>query len=128
MLQLEKQIRTHLNLALKQKDQRMDELKTLIRQDQELCDVLCEIPYVIDPERVPSAQQLEDYGQHIVKRNQEKVKWIGRSNKIHLRNECHNFTILCITNKTRNSLYQHPTSEVVLIKNCLFRSIVMQSL
>ncbi|XP_026859853.1 protein regulator of cytokinesis 1a isoform X3 [Electrophorus electricus] len=72
MLQLEKEIRTRLKVMLKQKSQRMSELKTLMQQDRELCDVLCDNPYTIDPDRVPSAQQLEDYRQHIATRNKEK--------------------------------------------------------
>ncbi|XP_066525953.1 protein regulator of cytokinesis 1a isoform X2 [Hoplias malabaricus] len=74
MLQLEKEIRTHLKVMLKQKTQRMNELKDLMQQDRELCDILCDNPYVINPDRVPSAQQLESYGQHIATRNQEKER------------------------------------------------------
>ncbi|KAF7701768.1 protein regulator of cytokinesis 1a isoform X1 [Silurus meridionalis] len=72
MLQLEKEIRTRLKVMLKQKNQRMGELKSLIQQDRELCDILCDNPHAIDPDRVPSAQQLQDYRQHISSRNQEK--------------------------------------------------------
>lgn len=75
MLQLEKEIRTRLKVMLKQKNQRMSELKSLIQQDRELCDILCDNLHPIDPDRVPSAQQLHDYQQHIASRNQEKV-WI----------------------------------------------------
>ncbi|XP_076863007.1 protein regulator of cytokinesis 1a isoform X2 [Brachyhypopomus gauderio] len=74
MLQLEKEIRTRLKVMLKQKTQRMSELKTLMQQDRELCDVLCDDPYAIDPDRVPSAPQLENYRQHIATRNQEKER------------------------------------------------------
>ncbi|XP_017570476.1 protein regulator of cytokinesis 1a isoform X1 [Pygocentrus nattereri] len=74
MLQLEKEIRTHLKVMLKQKSQRMNELKELMQQDRELCDILCDNPYVIDPDRVPSAQQLENYCQYISSRSQEKER------------------------------------------------------
>ncbi|XP_053498113.1 protein regulator of cytokinesis 1a isoform X3 [Ictalurus furcatus] len=74
MLQLEKEIRTRLKVMLKQKNQRMSELKSLIQQDRELCDILCDNPHSIDPDRVPSAQQLHGYRQHIASRNQEKER------------------------------------------------------
>ncbi|XP_007235103.2 protein regulator of cytokinesis 1a isoform X1 [Astyanax mexicanus] len=74
MLQLESVIRTHLKVMLKQKTQRMNELKDLIQQDRELCDILCDNPYAISPDRVPSAEQLKDYSQHIATRNQEKER------------------------------------------------------
>ncbi|KAI4894246.1 hypothetical protein NFI96_030250 [Prochilodus magdalenae] len=74
MLQLEKEIRTHLKVMLKQKSQRMNELKDLMQQDRDLCDILCDNPYAINPDRVPSAQQLDDYRQHITIRNQEKER------------------------------------------------------
>lgn len=73
MLQLEKEIRTRLKVMLKQKNQRVSELKSLIQQDRELCDILCDNPHTIDPDCVPSAQQLNDYRQHIASRSQEKV-------------------------------------------------------
>ncbi|KAK3525779.1 hypothetical protein QTP70_007541 [Hemibagrus guttatus] len=74
MLQLEKEIRTRLKVMLKQKNQRMSELKSLIQQDRELCDILCDNLHPIDPDCVPSAQQLHDYQQHIASRNQEKER------------------------------------------------------
>ncbi|MCI4382093.1 hypothetical protein PGIGA_G00259660 [Pangasianodon gigas] len=74
MLQLEKEIRTRLKVMLKQKNQRMSELKGLIQQDRELCDILCDNPHCIDPDCVPSAQQLQNYRQHIASRNQEKER------------------------------------------------------
>lgn len=73
MLQLEKEIRTRLKVMLKQKNQRVSELKSLIQQDRELCDILCDNPHSIHPDSVPSAEQLNEYRQHIVSRNQEKV-------------------------------------------------------
>lgn len=73
MLQLEKEIRTRLKVMLKQKNQRVSELKNLIQQDRELCDILCDNPHSIDPDSVPSAEQLDEYRQHIASRNLEKV-------------------------------------------------------
>lgn len=81
MLQLEKEIRTRLKVMLKQKNQRMSELKGLMQQDRELCDILCDNPHPIDPDSVPSAQQLHDYRQHIASRNREKVAFRARTQK-----------------------------------------------
>ncbi|XP_060770354.1 protein regulator of cytokinesis 1a isoform X2 [Neoarius graeffei] len=74
MLQLEKEIRTRLKVMLKQKNQRVSELKSLIQQDRELCDILCDNPHSIDPDSVPSTEQLQNYHQHIASRNQEKER------------------------------------------------------
>lgn len=74
MLQLEKDLRTQVKMMLKEKSGRQSELKSLIQQDQDLCDVLCDDLFPIHPERVPSQQQLQNYREHINARNQEKVK------------------------------------------------------
>ncbi|XP_067293011.1 protein regulator of cytokinesis 1a isoform X2 [Pseudorasbora parva] len=74
MLQLEKDLRTHVKMMLKEKSVRQSELKSLIQQDQDLCDVLCDELFPIHPERVPSQQQLQNYRQHINTRNQEKER------------------------------------------------------
>lgn len=74
MLQLEKDLRTQVKMLLKEKSVRQSELKSLIQQDQDLCDVLCDDLYPIHPERVPSQQQLENYRQHIANLNQEKER------------------------------------------------------
>ncbi|XP_023698850.1 protein regulator of cytokinesis 1-like isoform X2 [Paramormyrops kingsleyae] len=65
MLQLEKDIRTRLEVMLKQKNQRMQELKGLQDQERDLCDVLCTGAYIIDPACVPTLEQLEAFQQHI---------------------------------------------------------------
>lgn len=74
MLQLEKDLRTQVKMMLKEKSARQSELKSLIQQDQDLCDLLCDDLFPIHPERVPSQQQLQNYRQHINARNQERVK------------------------------------------------------
>lgn len=73
MLQLEKDLRTQVKAMLKEKSARQSKLKSLIQEDQDLCDVLCEDLFPIHPERIPSQQQLEDYRRHVGARNQEKV-------------------------------------------------------
>uniref|UniRef100_A0A8C1ALD2 Protein regulator of cytokinesis 1a n=2 Tax=Cyprinus carpio TaxID=7962 RepID=A0A8C1ALD2_CYPCA len=65
MLQLEKDLRTQAKMMLKEKSARQSELKSLIQQDQDLCDILCDDLFPIHPERVPSQQQLQNYRQHI---------------------------------------------------------------
>uniref|UniRef100_A0A8C1Y503 Protein regulator of cytokinesis 1a n=1 Tax=Cyprinus carpio TaxID=7962 RepID=A0A8C1Y503_CYPCA len=65
MLQLEKDLRTQVKMMLKEKSARQSELKSLIQQDQDLCDLLCDDLFPIHPECVPSQQQLQNYRQHI---------------------------------------------------------------
>uniref|UniRef100_A0A672PVJ5 Protein regulator of cytokinesis 1-like n=1 Tax=Sinocyclocheilus grahami TaxID=75366 RepID=A0A672PVJ5_SINGR len=74
MLQLEKDLRTQVKMMLKEKSARQSELKSLIQQDQDLCDILCDDLFPIHPERVPSQQQLQNYRQHINTRNQERER------------------------------------------------------
>ncbi|ROL52795.1 Protein regulator of cytokinesis 1 [Anabarilius grahami] len=74
MLQLEKDLRTQVKMMLKEKSGRQSELKSLIQQDQDLCDVLCDDLFPIHPERVPSQQQLQNYREHINACNQEKER------------------------------------------------------
>ncbi|XP_056233156.1 protein regulator of cytokinesis 1b isoform X2 [Seriola aureovittata] len=74
MLQQEKNIRTQMEALVKEKTQRMQQLKALLEQDQDLCDILCSMPYGIAPDSVPSLEQLENFGQHITNQNQEKAK------------------------------------------------------
>uniref|UniRef100_A0A8C1Y5D9 Protein regulator of cytokinesis 1a n=1 Tax=Cyprinus carpio TaxID=7962 RepID=A0A8C1Y5D9_CYPCA len=74
MLQLEKDLRTQVKMMLKEKSARQSELKSLIQQDQDLCDLLCDDLFPIHPECVPSQQQLQNYRQHINARNQERER------------------------------------------------------
>lgn len=75
MLQLDKDIRTRLEVLMKQKSQRMQELKALREQDQDLCDILCTDSFSLMPDAhaVPSLQQLQDFRQHISSLAAEKV-------------------------------------------------------
>lgn len=74
ILQQEKNIRTEVEALRKEKNQRMEQLKALLEQDQDLCDILCSIPYGIVPDSVPSLEQLENFRQHIANQNEEKVE------------------------------------------------------
>ncbi|XP_049459002.1 protein regulator of cytokinesis 1b isoform X1 [Epinephelus fuscoguttatus] len=74
MLQQEKNIRTQVEALMKEKTQRKQQLKVLLEQDQDLCDVLCSMPYGIAPDSVPTPDQLKSFSQHIVNQNAEKVR------------------------------------------------------
>ncbi|XP_037304322.2 protein regulator of cytokinesis 1b isoform X2 [Pungitius pungitius] len=74
VLQQEKNIRTQVEALLKEKAQRMQQLKDLLEQDQDLCDVLCSAPYGIHPDSVPTPEQLESFALHIATQNAEKAR------------------------------------------------------
>uniref|UniRef100_A0A3P9CFH7 Protein regulator of cytokinesis 1b n=1 Tax=Maylandia zebra TaxID=106582 RepID=A0A3P9CFH7_9CICH len=72
MLQQEKNIRTQVEALIKEKARRMQQLKALLEQDQDLCDVLCSVPYGIAPDSVPSLETLDNFHQHIANQNEER--------------------------------------------------------
>ncbi|XP_034049246.1 protein regulator of cytokinesis 1b isoform X1 [Thalassophryne amazonica] len=74
MLQQEKNIRTQVEALMKEKSQRMQQLKTLLEQDHDLCDLLCSVPYGIAPDSVPSLEQLENFRQHLDNQTAEKAR------------------------------------------------------
>ncbi|XP_072138263.1 protein regulator of cytokinesis 1b isoform X3 [Mobula birostris] len=74
MLQLEKDLRTRLEVLLKEKKERMAKLKSLKEQDEELCDILCTTGYSIDVDAVPSIEQLDAFCAHIASLNEEKER------------------------------------------------------
>ncbi|KPP80111.1 regulator of cytokinesis 1-like, partial [Scleropages formosus] len=74
MLQIEKDARTRLEAMMKQKSQRMQDLKALTLQDQDLCDVLCTDPYSIAPDVVPSLDQLDNFRHRIASLTAEKER------------------------------------------------------
>ncbi|XP_026234963.1 protein regulator of cytokinesis 1b isoform X2 [Anabas testudineus] len=74
MLQQEKNIRTQVEALMKERTKRMQQLKALLEQDQDLCDILCSMPYGISPDSVPSLEQLENFQQHISNQKEEKEK------------------------------------------------------
>lgn len=73
MLQQEKNIRTQVEALQKEKTHRMQQLKLLLEQDQDLCDILCSMPYGISPDSVPSLEELDNFKQHVSNQNAEKV-------------------------------------------------------
>ncbi|NXS53279.1 PRC1 regulator, partial [Brachypteracias leptosomus] len=73
ILQMEKNLRTRVEVMLKQKRDRKQELKTLQEQDRDLCDILCTTPFAIDANAVPSLEELDRYRRHLAALAAEKV-------------------------------------------------------
>ncbi|NWU44840.1 PRC1 regulator, partial [Hylia prasina] len=69
ILQREKNLRTHVELLQKQKQDRKQELRALREQDQNLCEILCTALFSIDPGRVPSLEDLDRYRRHVASLN-----------------------------------------------------------
>ncbi|XP_056433882.1 protein regulator of cytokinesis 1-like isoform X1 [Gadus chalcogrammus] len=65
MLQLEKDRRARLEIMLRHKKERMDDLRALVESDGDLCDVLGAAPFSIDHDRVPSVEQLDGFRSHV---------------------------------------------------------------
>ncbi|KAM9739830.1 LOW QUALITY PROTEIN: protein regulator of cytokinesis 1-like [Dama dama] len=73
ILQLEKDLRTQVELRRKQKKERKQELKILQEQDQELCEILCMPYYEIDSTSVPSLEELNQFRQHVATLRETKA-------------------------------------------------------
>uniref|UniRef100_A0A8C0RWB0 Protein regulator of cytokinesis 1 n=1 Tax=Canis lupus familiaris TaxID=9615 RepID=A0A8C0RWB0_CANLF len=73
ILQLEKDLRTQVELMRKQKKERRQELKLLQEQDQELCEILCMPHYDIDSNSVPSLEELNQFRQHVATLRETKA-------------------------------------------------------
>ncbi|NWZ36882.1 PRC1 regulator, partial [Brachypodius atriceps] len=69
ILQLEKNLRTQVEVLQKQKRDRKQELKSLREQDQDLHDTLCTALFSIDTESVPSLDDLDRYRRHVASLN-----------------------------------------------------------
>ncbi|XP_008335316.1 protein regulator of cytokinesis 1b isoform X2 [Cynoglossus semilaevis] len=74
MVQEEKNIRTQVDALVKEKTRRMLQLKELLEQDQDLCDILCSVAYGIALDSVPTVEELENFSQHIANQSAEKAK------------------------------------------------------
>ncbi|KAJ3612601.1 hypothetical protein NHX12_020869 [Muraenolepis orangiensis] len=72
MLKLEKDRRTRLEVMKKQKQQRMDELQSLVDSDLQLCNILSSTPLCVDRSRVPSVERLDSYRCYIADLAAEK--------------------------------------------------------
>ncbi|XP_019315854.1 protein regulator of cytokinesis 1 isoform X3 [Panthera pardus] len=73
ILQLEKDLRTQVELMRKQKKERKQELKLLQEQDQELCEILCLPHYDVDSSSVPSLEELSQFRQHVATLRETKA-------------------------------------------------------
>lgn len=73
LLQREKNSRTRLDVMKEHKKKRMDELKSFIARDHELCRIICTTPFSIDQDSVPSLQQLKTYQAYLDNLTKEKV-------------------------------------------------------
>nr|XP_038968944.1 protein regulator of cytokinesis 1 isoform X6 [Rattus norvegicus] len=65
VLQLEKDLRTQVELMRKQKKERKQELKLLQEQDQELREILCMPPCDVDSTSVPTLEELNLFRQRV---------------------------------------------------------------
>ncbi|XP_065590231.1 protein regulator of cytokinesis 1 isoform X2 [Cyrtonyx montezumae] len=74
ILQMVKVLHSRVEVMLKQKRDRKQELKTLQEQEQSLCDVLCESPFSIDSAAVPSLEELDRYRRHLASLSAEKAR------------------------------------------------------
>jgi Ase1/PRC1/MAP65 family protein len=73
VLQLEKDLRSRVDLLNKEKQDRLRQMKQRTKVDQQLCDALGAVPYFISPNCVPSEQQLSELEEHICSLETEKV-------------------------------------------------------
>ncbi|XP_074850659.1 protein regulator of cytokinesis 1-like isoform X2 [Carettochelys insculpta] len=85
ILQMEKELRVATEAALKERNERLEELKELQQQDEKLCAELFAIPYYIPSGSIPSRLQLEDLKKHVRMHSDEKNKRLQAFLK--LRNE-----------------------------------------
>ncbi|NXI39260.1 PRC1 regulator, partial [Galbula dea] len=74
ILQMEKDLRTRVEVLLKQKRDRKQELKSLQEQDRNLCDILCTTPFCIDSDAVPSLEDLDRYRRYVASLTAEKER------------------------------------------------------
>ncbi|XP_054025033.1 protein regulator of cytokinesis 1 [Dryobates pubescens] len=74
ILEREKSLRTRVEVLLKQRRDRKEELKNLQEQEQDLCDLLCTAPFSIDAKAVPSLEQLDRYRRHLASLAAEKER------------------------------------------------------
>uniref|UniRef100_A0A674J713 Protein regulator of cytokinesis 1 n=1 Tax=Terrapene triunguis TaxID=2587831 RepID=A0A674J713_9SAUR len=72
ILQMEKDLRLALDATLKEKNERLEELKQLQQQDEKLCAELFATPYYIPTGSIPSRLQLEELKEHVRMRSDEK--------------------------------------------------------
>ncbi|XP_065497735.1 protein regulator of cytokinesis 1 isoform X2 [Caloenas nicobarica] len=74
ILQIEKNLRTRLEILLKHKEDRKQELESLQEEDRDLCAILCTPLLQMDSNTVPSLEDLDRYRQHLASLRAEKEK------------------------------------------------------
>ncbi|OXB77589.1 UNVERIFIED_CONTAM: hypothetical protein H355_002898, partial [Colinus virginianus] len=74
ILQMVKDLHSRVEVMLKQKRDRKQELKTLQEQEQSLCDILCVSFFSIDGTAVPSLEELDRYRRHLASLSAEKAR------------------------------------------------------
>ncbi|NXX20720.1 PRC1 regulator, partial [Podargus strigoides] len=72
ILQMEKNLHTCVEVLLKQKKDRKQELKAWQEQDRDLCNILCTALFCIDSNAVPSLEDLDCYRRHLASLSAEK--------------------------------------------------------
>ncbi|NWW76563.1 PRC1 regulator, partial [Climacteris rufus] len=77
ILQMEKNLRTRVEVLRKQKQDRRQELKALQEQERDLCDILCTALFSTDSGAVPSLEDLDRYRRHVASLNTLKVSVEG---------------------------------------------------
>ncbi|XP_072201308.1 protein regulator of cytokinesis 1 isoform X2 [Excalfactoria chinensis] len=74
ILQMVRDLRSRVEVLLKQKNDRKQELKALQEQDKNLCDILCVSLFSIDDNVVPSLDELDRYRHHVASLSAEKER------------------------------------------------------
>uniref|UniRef100_A0A8C5M643 Protein regulator of cytokinesis 1 n=1 Tax=Leptobrachium leishanense TaxID=445787 RepID=A0A8C5M643_9ANUR len=74
ILQIEKDLRTRVEVMLKQKKERIQELKVLREQEHDLCDILCAAPFSADYRHVPSLEELDQFRRRLSELSAEKER------------------------------------------------------
>lgn len=84
-MQLEKDLRTQVELMRKQKKERKQELKLLQEQDQELCEILCLPLYDVESSSVSTLEELNQFRQRVATLKETKVRYLHSFTlKLHL--------------------------------------------
>ncbi|XP_054858921.1 protein regulator of cytokinesis 1 isoform X2 [Eublepharis macularius] len=86
ILQLEKELRTQVEVRLKQKQERRQELQALREQELEMCDLLSVAPSGICTKGVPSLEELAHFRRHLAalaaEKERRQAEFVGTKQKI----------------------------------------------
>ena len=84
LLQQERYLHEQVESLLKEKNDRINKLNSLITADAKLCKVLGKEPFSISPSSVPSKEQLQKFNQHVVEWEIQKVDHLLAPFKLNL--------------------------------------------